>query len=111
VDFTPETYALMKTATIYNGGTKPTVAWTVPANTAKPFKVTFFHLQGTDEQNVPFFVSSAKVPCSGNTECASGGGGDYVNNLTANLTASSQYMFQLISRNRFDLQLFTQLSR
>lgn len=111
VDFTPETYALMKTATIYNGGAKPTVAWTVPDNTARPFKVTFFHLQGNDDQNVPFSISSTKVSCSGNSECASGGGGDYVNNLTANLTSSSQYMFQLLSRNRFDLQLFTQLSR
>lgn len=111
VDFSPETYVLMKTATLYNGGTKQTVAWTTPANTAKPFKITFFHLQGTDEQSVPFFVSSTKVPCSGNDECVSGGSGDYINNLSAGLNSGSQYMFQLLSRNRFDLQLFTQLSR
>jgi hypothetical protein len=111
LDFAPETYALMRTATIYNGGAKPTIAWITPANTPKPFLATFFHLQGSDQQNVPFSASSTKVACTGNSECASGGGGDYVNDLTANLTASSQYMFQLLSRNRFDLQLFTQISR
>lgn len=111
LDFDDATYALMRTATIYNGGIKPTVAWKTPANSPKPFKVTFFHLEGSDEQNVPFSISSTKVPCSGNIECASGGSGDYINNLTANLTASSQYMFQLLSRNQFDLQLFTQISR
>jgi hypothetical protein len=114
VDFKPETVALMRAGTIYSGGVKPTVAWTTPINTARPFKVTFFHPQGTDEKNVPFFVSSTEVPCSGNAACLAGSGGDYnntVDDALVNPTDGQQFMFQLISRNRFDLQLFTQLSR
>lgn len=109
VEFTPATIALMQTATLYDGGVKPTVAWTVPANTAKPFKATFFHRRGTDEKNLSFAVTSTQIACSGNTSCATGG--DYVTGLSNGLISSDQYMFQLISRNRFDLQLFNQLSR
>jgi hypothetical protein len=109
VEFTPATIALMQTATLYDGGAKPTVAWTVPANTAKPYKATFFHRRGTDEKNFSFAVTSTQIACSGNTSCATGG--DYVTGLSNGLISSDQYMFQLISRNRFDLQLFTQLSR
>jgi hypothetical protein len=114
VDFKPETVALMKTGTIYSGGVGPTVAWTTPSNTARPFKVTFFHPQGTDERNVPFSVASAQIKCSGNNAC-SGSTGEYNSTVDDALgnsaTDGQQFMFQLISRNRFDLQLFTQLSR
>jgi hypothetical protein len=113
VDFKLETVALMKTGTIYSGGVGPTVAWTTPPNTARPFKVTFFHPQGTDEINVPFSVASTQIRCSGNNAC-SGSTGSFnstVDDLLVNPSDGQQYLFQLISRNRFDLQLFTQLSR
>jgi hypothetical protein len=114
VEFKPETVALMKTGTIYSGGLPPTVSWTTPDNTARPFKVTFFHPAGTDERNVPFSVASTQVRCSGNTAC-SGSEGNYSSNVDDTLgdptTDGKQFLFQLLSRNRFDLQLFTQLSR
>jgi len=114
VEFKPETVALMKTGTIYSGGVPPTVAWTTPANTARPFKVTFFHPAGTDERNVPFSVASTQVRCSGNSAC-SGSTGDYNGTVDDALgnpsTDGQQFLFQLLSRNRFDLQLFTQMSR
>jgi len=115
VEFKPETVALMKTGTIYSGGVPPTVSWTTPDNTARPFKVTFFHPQGTDERNVPFSVASTQVRCSGNSAC-SGSEGNYSSNVDDEVlgnpaTDGKQFLFQLLSRNRFDLQLFTQLSR
>jgi hypothetical protein len=115
VDFKPETVALMKTGTIYSGGVAPTIAWTTPFNTARPFLVTFFHPQGTDQRNVPFFVASTQVQCSGNNACVAGSSGNYNGTVDDTLgdpsTDGQQYLFQLISRNRFDLQIFTQLSR
>ena len=115
VDFKPETAALMTIGTIYSGGVRPTVAWTAPINTARPYLVTFFHPQGTDQINVPFFATSTQVSCSGNMACLVGSGGDYNGTVDDALgdpaTDGKQFMFQLISRNRFDLQLFTQLSR
>ena len=114
VEFKPETVALMKIGTIYAGGIQPVVEWTTPDNTARPFKVTFFHPQGTDERNVPFSVSSTQIRCSGNSAC-SGSDGNYSSNVDDELgdprTDGKQFLFQLLSRNRFDLQLFTQLSR
>jgi hypothetical protein len=115
VDFKPETARLMTIGTIYAGGVRPTVAWTTPINTARPYLVTFFHPQGTDQLNVPFFASSTQVPCSGNSACVAGSSGNYNGTVDDALgdptTDGKQFMFQLISRNRFDLQLFTQLSR
>jgi hypothetical protein len=114
VDFKPETVALMTTGTIYSGGAGPTVAWTTPPNTARPYKVTFFHPQGTDERNVPFSVASTQIRCSVNDACLAGSSGSYndtVDDELVNPSDGKQYLFQLISRNRFDLQLFTQLSR
>jgi hypothetical protein len=104
----------MKIGTIYAGGIQPVVEWTTPDNTARPFKVTFFHPAGTDERNVPFSVSSTQIRCSGNSAC-SGSEGNYSSNVDDALgdptTDGKQFLFQLLSRNRFDLQLFTQLSR
>jgi hypothetical protein len=110
VDFTDATKALMTSggANFYVGGNAPTVSWTTPANTALPFKVTFFHPAGSDEINIPYGSASTTVPCSGNTEC---NGTNYVSTMGSNLTSSSQYVMQLLTRNRFDLQILTQLVR
>jgi hypothetical protein len=105
VDFTDATKAEMTSgASFYSGGNAPTVAWTTPQNTALPFKVTFFHYAGSDEINIPYGSASAVVPCSGNTECNG-------TNYKASLDQSSQYIFQLLSRNRFDLQILTQITK
>jgi hypothetical protein len=110
VDFTDATKALMTSggANFYVGGNAPTLSWTTPANTALPFKVTFFHPAGSDEINIPYGSASTTVPCSGNTEC---NGTNYVSTMGSNLTSSSQYVMQLLTRNRFDLQIITQLVR
>lgn len=108
VDFTAATKAMMTTGTLYAGGTPPTIGWSVPANAPRPFLAYFFHVAGSDRIGVPFSSTSATIPCSGNTECS---GSQYVTTLTNGLTASSQYGFQAVSRNRFDTQIFAQLWR
>ena len=52
----------------------------------------------------PFSTSSATIPCTANTDCA---GSNYITPLTT----TGQYLFQTIARNRFDTQIFTQLSQ
>ena len=110
VDFTDATKAMMTStgANFYVGGAAPRVSWTTPENTALPFKVTFFHVEGSDEVNVPYGSASTIVPCSGNTECD---GVNYVSTMGNGLGVSSQYLFQLMTRNRFDLKIITQLVR
>ncbi len=103
VDFTAATKALMTTATLYTGGAKPTVAWTVPANAPRPFLTYFFHANGSDRTGVSFTSTSATIACTSNSDCA--GSGLY----NTNLTTTGQYGFQTVSRNRFDTQIFTQL--
>ncbi len=103
VNFTPTTMALMTTATLYTGGAAPTVSWTVPANGPRPFRVMFFHAGGSDFKNVPFGTSSATIPCTGNTDCSG-------SNYNTHLTTTEQYLFQIIARDRFDNQIFTQLA-
>jgi hypothetical protein len=109
VNFTDATKALMTNGTsFYVGGKAPSLSWTTPSNTALPYKVTFFHPAGSDEINIPYGSASTTVPCSGNTEC---NGTNYVSTMGSSLTSSSQYVFQLLTRNRFDLQILTQLVR
>ena len=112
VDYTPESIALMNasSSTFFTGGNAPKVSWTTPANTALPFKVTFFHPAGSDELNVPYGSSYGTVLCSNNTECT-GTNNTGSNYLPMTLTSSSQYLFQLVTRNRYDLQILTQLVR
>jgi hypothetical protein len=107
VEYTPETSALMNSSssTFYTGGNAPKIAWSTPANTALPFKAMFFHPAGTDELHIPYGNSYSTVLCSNNTQCT---GSNY---LPITLTPSSQYIFQLIARNRYDLQIQTQLVR
>jgi hypothetical protein len=112
VDYTADSIGLMNasSSTFFTGGKAPKVSWTTPINTALPFKVTFFHPAGSDEIGVPYGSSSTTVPCSSNTECSgtNNSGSDYV---TMTLTSTSQYLFQLMTRNRYDLQILTQLVR
>ena len=106
VDFAPATTALMTTASLYTGGAAPAVSWSVPANGPRPFKAGFFHTGGSDFQNVPFSASSATIPCSGNTDCSGSG-----SNYNAGLSTTGSYLFQTIARNRFDTQIFTQITQ
>ena len=112
VDYTPESIALMNASSsmFFTGGNAPKVSWTTPSNTALPFKVTFFHPAGSDQLNVPYGSSYGTVLCSNNTECT-GTNNTGSNYLPMTLTSSSQYLFQLVTRNRYDLQILTQLVR
>jgi hypothetical protein len=107
VDFTSETNDLMNASSprFFNGGNAPKIAWTTPINTALPSSVSFFHPAGTDQMNVPYGSSFSTVLCSNNTQC---NGSNY---KPITLTTSSQYFFQVIARNRYDLQIHTQLVR
>lgn len=108
VDFTPATKALLTTATMYNGGAAPTVSWTVPTNAPRPFKAMFFHLNGSDIVGVPFTSASAAIPCTSNTDCASVNNGTYVSNMSS---SSNSFVIQTVSRNRFDTQIFSSITR
>lgn len=110
VDFSPATKALVTTATKYTGGVKPTMAWTVPANAPRPFLAYFFHTGGSDRIGVPFTTSSAVIPCTGNTDCASANDGTYKTSSGSTVLNPASHMFQTVSRNRFDTQIFSQMS-
>lgn len=113
VDFKDETKALMNpsSSTFFTGGNAPKVEWTTPANTALPFRASFFHPDGSDEIRVPYGSASGTVLCSNNAQCTgtNNTGSNYLPMM--DLTDSSQYLFQLMTRNRYDLQIFTQLVR
>jgi len=110
VDFTDATKAMMTSggANFYSGGSAPKISWTTPQNTALPFKVSFFHPAGSDAISIPYGSASATVPCSDNTDCS---GSNYVSTMGSSLTTSSQYIFELMTRNRYDLKILTQLVR
>jgi hypothetical protein len=110
VYFTDATKAMMTStgANFYGGGTAPTISWTTPQNTALPFKASFFHPGGSDMINVPYGNASASVPCTGNTDC---NGTNYISTMGSSLISSSQYIFELMTRNRYDLQIITQIVR
>ena len=104
IDFTDATKALMTTGTLYNGGAIPTVGWTVPVNASRPYKVYFFHENGTDSVLVPLGKTSAAIPCISNGDCSE-------SIYKSSLSTSGSYTFQASSRNRFDTQIFTQLTK
>jgi hypothetical protein len=106
VDFTDVTKAKLATATLWSGGSDLTLAWTVPENTPSPFTAYFLHDAGSDNTYVSPSTRSARIPCSGNTDC-NGSTGSYISNLTT----TNQYIFQVVSRNRFDTQIFTQITK
>ena len=110
VDFTDATKAMMTSggANFYSGGSAPKISWTTPQNTALPFKVSFFHPAGSDAISIPYGSASATVPCSDNTDC---NGSNYGVTMGSSLTTSSQYIFELMTRNRYDLKILTQLVR
>jgi hypothetical protein len=89
----------------YTGGTPPTITWTRPANTAPAYTTYFFHNAYSDNANVKLSDLSATINCAGNADCLSGGNGAY-NPLT--LATNSTNFFQMIARNRYDVQIFSQ---
>jgi len=107
VDFTPSSIAMVTNATMYTGGAAPTLSWTVPDNAPRPYLASFFHENGKDSIGVPTGSNSVTIPCSGNTDCTTGG--SYKTGL--NTGGAVQYVFQTIARNQFDTQIFTNLSK
>lgn len=112
VDFTSATKELMTASSpkFYTGGEAPKIGWTKPENTSLPFQATFFHTAGSDNIRFPYGSTTSTIPCVGNTECA-GTNNSGPNYLTLSPTATSQYSFELLTRNRYDLQVLTQLVR
>ena len=106
VDFTDATKAQLATATLWTGGSDLTLSWTVPENTPSPFTAYFFHGAGSDNTLVSPATRTAKIPCAGNSDC-NGGTGAY----NSGLVTTGQYVFQVVSRNRFDTQIFTQITQ
>lgn len=104
VDFTDATKTLLTTASLWTGGSDLTLNWTVPDGTPSPFTVYFLHSGGSDNALVSPASRSAKIPCVGNSDCD---GTAYINNMTT----TDQYFFQTVSRNRFDTQIFTQITK
>lgn len=106
--FTEATRTLMRTGSLYAGGPAPTLSWTVPAKAPRPAMAMFFHRAGSDFVPVPLTATSATVPCSDNVECS---GSNYVTTISSGLAPADSFSFQLVARNRFDLQVFSQLAR
>lgn len=98
-----ESKTLLKT---YAGGDAPTITWTKPGDAAPAFKATFMHNAYSDDIFLKLSGLSATIPCAGNPDCASGGSGTY--NTGLNLATNSTNSFQLIGRNRHDVQIFSQ---
>lgn len=112
VEFTDTTKAMMTSsgANFYGGGAAPTVSWTTPPFTPLPFNVKFFHPAGSDIAFVPYGSASATIFCTSNTEC-NGSGPNYISTMGSSLTNSAQYLFELMTRNRFGLTILTQIVR
>ena len=89
----------------YTGGTAPTITWTKPGNAAPAYNTYFFHNAYSDNANVKLSDLSATIKCAGNVDCVTGGNGTY-NTLT--LASGSTNAFQMIARNRYDVQIFSQ---
>jgi hypothetical protein len=96
--FTSSTEALLTTATLYTGGAPPVVSWTTPVGASKPYRVAFYHRDGTDSSMVQPSQSLTTILCTGNSECS---GSNYVSTLSANALASTgSYQFELVTRAR-----------
>ena len=104
-DFTDATKAKLTTATLWTGGSDLTLSWTVPENAPSPFTAYFLHAAGSDNVLVSPATRTARIPCAGNSDCS--GGGAY----NGSLNTGGQYIFQIVSRNRFDTQIFTQITQ
>lgn len=105
-DFTDATKAKLTTATLWAGGSDLTLSWTVPENAPSPFTAYFLHAAGSDNVLVSPATRTARIRCAGNLDC-SGGTGSY----NSSLVTTGQYIFQVVSRNRFDTQIFTQITQ
>jgi hypothetical protein len=99
--FTPNSEALMTTATLYSGGTPPVLSWTTPVGATIPFRARFTHTAGADSTLVSQLQKSASVPCSANTECITGSS-NYVSTIkdTAFSSNTNSYQIELVSRTR-----------
>jgi len=106
LDMTQETRDLLQN---FNGGDKPTLAWTRPDNAAPASMAAIFHGRFVDFQRVRRSETSVTIVCSANPNCNSDGtyrtGMDFTQNGNATFA-----MFQLISWNQ-GTQIFSQYSR
>lgn len=104
-DFDASTISKLTTGTMWTGGGDLTLNWSVPENAPSPYIAGFIHAGGSDNTFVSTVGRSSKIPCTGNTDC-NGSTGAYNSELATN----SSYIFQTVSRSRFDTQYFSQLT-
>lgn len=98
------------TVNTYNGGAKPMFTWTKPQNAAPAYKASFFHGNFSDFQEIRFQDLAAAISCSSNSDCV--GGGNFTTPIsTTNTGGATVVIFQLIARDRFDTQIFSQFAR
>jgi hypothetical protein len=106
LDMTPATLDLLQN---FNGGDKPTLAWTRPDNAAPASMAAIFHGRFVDFQRVRRPETSVTIVCSANPNCNSDGtyrtGMDFTENGNATFA-----MFQLISWKQ-GTQIFSQYTR
>src|SRR5262249_22325708 len=93
LDMTQETLALLQN---FNGGDKPTLAWTRPDDAAPAFLAAVFHGRFIDFQRVKRSDTSATISCSGNPNCNLDGTYRTGMSFTQNGNATFA-MFQLMS--------------
>ena len=89
----------------FAGGAPPSISWTRPANTAPAFKVSFFHNAYSDDAKVKLSSLSATINCAGNLDCVGDGTGSY---KALTLASGSTNTFQMLARNRYDTEIFSQ---
>ena len=115
--FTDASKALVNPSSpsVFTGGGKPTLNWTLPAGAAPAFTTALFHAANSDFQNVKPSDLTVTIPCTGagNTNCDPSGNGNFKTGMNYTATGASfeTRLIQLIARNRFDTQVFTQVSR
>jgi len=107
LDMTRDTLDLLQN---FNGGGKPTIAWTRTDNAAPALVAGFFHGRFVDFQRVGRSDDSATIGCSANQSCNADGtymtGMSFIQN--GNWTFA---MFQLMSWTRNGTQIFSQYTR
>ena len=109
LDMTADTQTLL---TNFTGGGKPMIAWTRPSNAAPAYKASFFHGVFSDFQNTKLSDTSATISCAGNANCNPDGSGNYKANMSFVQSPGVNFsLFQLLSRNKYDTQIFSQYTR
>jgi hypothetical protein len=107
LDMTQDTLDLLQN---FNGGGKPTIAWSRPDNAAPALVAGVFHGPFVDFQRVRRSDVSATIGCSDNANCNPDG--TFRTGMTFVQSGNATFaMFQLMSWTRNGTQIFSQYTR